>query len=286
VSPPRILYTAQRINSTNPAWSSDGTKLVLIDGLHLVVINVLDTTVTHVRLKQDIIGLPSYLSWSPTKNHLVVQSQSSKQIFLVDLNGNVNILTAGELPSWSPDGSAIAFFHDGVLCLIPSYGGKVQQLSEAGSILMSPPSWSPSGENLVFSGPPSRRLTIASRFGGQVHQPAGGEWYGQGDQIVWSQSGEDLFAVSQYADIPRVFIIGINGELIDQFDGLSSPSWSYNGRTLLAHVGNTAGPNEIVLIDLQTKLLRTLGRGHAAYWSPVAMSICFIDDGISVIDIN
>jgi dipeptidyl aminopeptidase/acylaminoacyl peptidase len=58
------------------------------------------------------------------------------------------VLTIGDYPSWSPDGTRIAFANNGNLATIRLDGSGLTQLTSTG--LDEIPSWSPDGTKLVF----------------------------------------------------------------------------------------------------------------------------------------
>ncbi len=68
-------------------------------------------------------------AWSPDGSRIVFHSRG--EIFAIDADGEgKQYLASGRLPAWSPDGTQVAFVSSGDLFVVNADGGDLRQLSQ------------------------------------------------------------------------------------------------------------------------------------------------------------
>ena len=72
-------------------------------------------------------------------------------------------------PVWSPDGSRLAFIHDGGIYVMPALGGVPRRVSMSSPATTADLAWAPGGVYFVFTGT-GQGLCSVSSDGGEVHQ--------------------------------------------------------------------------------------------------------------------
>lgn len=191
----------------NPiAWSSDGTRLLLLrdehGGRNLYVM----TSDGSEKLVQD--GFVFGASFSPDGSKVVYGSGGDLKVVNVDGSEPLKIAGGGGLltsPAWSPDGSRIAFIGGetegvgtaGVLVIDPD-GSNRQVVVDASQLDQRPSwglSWSPDGERIAFGvGTPSPgggegKIYLVNADGSGLQEVA---VPGEVSWPVWSPDGSKL----------------------------------------------------------------------------------------------
>lgn len=147
-------------SDADPAWSPDGTKLVVTRG---ELRYETELFVLQPRGPGGAVSLQqrgSDASWSPDGSRIAFVSRrtGASRIYVMNADGSgLSRLTdgAGEdlSPAWSPDGSRIAFVrtgqpgHDGTLHVMNADGSGVTSLEQEGTS----PAWSPDGSRIAFA---------------------------------------------------------------------------------------------------------------------------------------
>ena len=162
-------------------------------------------------------------------------------------------------PSWSPDGSQIAFksVRDGGGCfLMSALGGTPRRVVALPSTVPGGPTWSSDGSQLACPGvdQQSRFVDILTLTSQEVERlPLQGQYRPMG--LTWSPDGR-LFAyidaITSTAETTRLWITSLSAESIPISDGTTqvwSPHWSSDGKSLF-YVSNRGGTRDLWMQEL------------------------------------
>jgi Tol biopolymer transport system component len=156
-----------------PAISPDGNSIAYSSDLHgsfEIYVKSFTPGSREVQLTSDG-GQNFEAAWSPDGKMIAYYSKTRGGVWVVPAQGgNAKQLTeSGSYPAWSPDGMFIAFQSSGIsddlasmgsgalwnttLWTVPSQGGEVKQITQAGNPPggHGNPSWSPDGRRLTFT---------------------------------------------------------------------------------------------------------------------------------------
>jgi tricorn protease len=143
-------------------------------------------------------------------------------------------------PSWSPDGSQIAFISDASgeeeIYLVPQDGSKpAEQITKAGAAMRYSPEWAPDGKRIAFSDKDGKLyiLTVADR---RVVEIADSN-RGQIRDYVWSPKGNFLaFSMPNPNQFSSVYIWSSADNqphrVTDEFFNSYNPAWDPQGNYL------------------------------------------------------
>jgi Tol biopolymer transport system component len=235
--------THDLFEQVDPSWSPDATQVVFARVRHYGVADkALGLYRFDLRTKRQVrLTKASYgdisPAWSPTADEIVFvrstigpgQTDDQRygyQLLLVNANGGpVKALTARQWslysPSWSPDGSTIAFGSASGLYTIRRDGTKLTPIPLDRTMSAGPSAWSPNGDEIAFFGTdysPGRgtsdvRLWIVNVDGTNLHPIANVH----GDSLTWSPDGkqlaydEHLYDAQTRTDISRIHTIRVDG---------------------------------------------------------------------------
>jgi Tol biopolymer transport system component/DNA-binding winged helix-turn-helix (wHTH) protein len=289
-----------------PTWSPDGRQIAFSrdsnQTLSIFTIPALGGTERRVYRGPGCLG--GGLSWSPDGKYLAfAQGQESDpsmvRVSLLSLaNGTTRTLTTppaawmDHSPSFSPDGSQVAFVRGSVagvindIYVIPASGGKATRLTFDNLPIMGIPAWTPDGKEIIFSSTRGGRDSLwrISASGGEPRPVAGpigeGKWPSipsRGDELVYEQeiSKLDIWSLS-LKDARHIRANPVS--LVSEKGNKMRPDMSPDGKKI-AFESDRLGRWEIWTCamdgsgcDQVTNLHGTAGR---ARWSPNGRYIAF-----------
>jgi Tol biopolymer transport system component len=148
-----------------PAWSPDGSRIAFVatrGGNQDIY--VIDVRTGHFHRLTTGIAQDEFPTWSPDGGTIAYDSSGSRfldqnglsstqEIWSIPASGGTptRLTTNGEpdqAPSYSPDGSKLAFFHDGSIVWMNATGGTLHPV--AGTANGWTPRWSPDGTKIAF----------------------------------------------------------------------------------------------------------------------------------------
>jgi len=214
-----------------------------------------------------------------------VRTGGAGQIWLSDQDGSSqHEIAVGSEPSWSPDGSKIAYVvgdssGSGELWVMNADGSDRRRIDTDLGPFLSWPSWSPDGTQLVVSA--FGDIYAVPLAGGRSRFVASG-----GDYPRWSPDGGLIAFVRSEQTI---MLVEPDGSDLRQLPwtgpGLTSadprPAWSPDGKRI-AYSGRTDGGIEVENVDgtgmAQLLPPGNLGRSYPD-WSPDGTRIAFFENG-------
>jgi Tol biopolymer transport system component len=162
------LLTTKGLDVGGTAISPDGSKIAFeATGHESQDIYVIDTDGSGLRRLTRDPSVDQYPQWSPDGSTIVYDNAGSNpgddpqfartaDIWSVSVNGGSPVrLTStpgpDSTPSYSPDGSMIAYFHDGDVWVMRANGSHQRQLIRQGGRGGFTPRWSPDGSKVAFT---------------------------------------------------------------------------------------------------------------------------------------
>ena len=207
-------------------------------------------------------------AWSSDSRHLVCSDYEAGILVVDTADGTVTPLAdAGSAPSWSPDGTTIAFVDENKLYVIPAAGGTRHRLGIRKLADTAAPAWSDDSQRLAYvsveSGDRYSLWTIrADGSGGRRLAQKVSE-----ETPSWSPDGSRIaFIRYRPHDVAAVSTVRSDGSgLHDVASGLvylSDPSWSADGQVLY-ELGRFQGSEET-----DVYVVSPTGRGGRALTHP------------------
>jgi TolB protein len=162
------LLTPLSSGNSSPVWSPDGRKLAFISqregNSDIYLMNADGTQIRQMTRNRTDDWQPV---WSPNGQQIAFLSEyeGPPKIYVMDVAditlrsralGHARPLVTGQMdmnsgPSWSPDGSQLAFFgwHSGLWEMAVLDRGKLRWLEQRTQVVTAP-AWSPDGQRLAF----------------------------------------------------------------------------------------------------------------------------------------
>jgi dipeptidyl aminopeptidase/acylaminoacyl peptidase len=162
-------------------------------------------------------------TWSPDGRKIAFVSTRDfgSNIYTMNADGSavVSLTTAGGFhPSWSLDGTSIAFSRVVQLCqfdvcladvfVIPAVGGSATNLTRNKSGTAYEPAWSPDGSRIAYS--QDRRIWTIRADGTEKTGLTAGQEFVQDVEVVWSPDGSKL-SVTRLLEDAEVFVMSADG---------------------------------------------------------------------------
>jgi Tol biopolymer transport system component len=177
-----------------PAWSPDGTEIVSEPGTRCPVIS--DSTGQQLAWNPRAKGLPSGACplpvWSPDGRWLAAESRRGVLYLVPRRGGKAHKVADADEPTWSPDGSRLAFWRGDALFLARSDGTHSSLLARHTDITSL--WWSPNGSRLAFTD--VHRLWIATSEGAHPRAIADDTDIPALGSLYWSPNGQWVAYVS------------------------------------------------------------------------------------------
>jgi Tol biopolymer transport system component len=297
----RLLVGGPRFD-VQGTWSPDGTKiaywswqrttdpepllvdLVVVDedGSHRVTLTTFSAD--QLVAVPETTGGPDTrlrrLSWAPDSRSLAWSAfvNGSHRMFVAYVDGSaIRLLGDGSLdgqdPTWSPDGTQIAFYGgrydvDRGIYLMAAAGGQPVRLSHAksGPWSFAEPVWSPDGQRLAYAAlPPASAGEVEPRDDIWILDVATGtegDISATGDEDQWpSWSPDGLWLAYEHGEAgigrpAKNHLVVARGDGSDPTEipvtvASSTPGWSPDGTHLIVYAYNeTIGyPDQLLLVD-------------------------------------
>ena len=177
----------------SPAWSPDGSRLLLVVRGDL---RVMDADGTHASQLTQTAERETNPAWAPDGRFVAFDRDGAIWTIRTDGREERRIAPAGTSPTWSPDGKRIAYALDGELYTRAVDGGKAVRLTDGEDA--TDPAWSPDGRRIAYASDVTGNAEIhvlnlssrtRSRVTYQVPADSRPAWSPDGRRLTWEREG-------------------------------------------------------------------------------------------------
>ena len=193
-------------------------------------------------------------------------------------------------PSWSPDGSRIAFVEaTSNICVMDAHGDNIQNLTAGAFKFAAAPAWSPDGSRIAFVA--TKDEAVWSLFaidagGGNLRTAV--KSVGRQASPAWSPDGRQIWFVSSREGKPGAFDLvatdpaGTKVQRVrENVPPLAAPAWSPDGgRVAFADWGKTGDQLKIVIAKPDGSVMAQVTDGDGfdllPSWSPDGRWIAYV----------
>jgi Tol biopolymer transport system component len=201
----RVTHVGKRLfDSTNPAWSPDGRRIVFQSSSRIFVMDA-----SGKRLRQLTNGKlgDSTPAWSAKGGRIAFERRNAIWTMRSDGKLQRRLTRNGRdhQPAWSPDGRRIVFVRGSNLWIIGANGGRARKLVADASN----PSWSPDGRRIAFDSANNGGIFVVNADGTGRRRLGDGEdpsWSPDGRRVAFSYSG--ISVMDADGGNPRVILRG------------------------------------------------------------------------------
>ncbi|MBI4530618.1 MAG: sigma-70 family RNA polymerase sigma factor [Candidatus Latescibacteria bacterium] len=226
------------------------------------------------------------------------ECDSHTQLYVMDADGShptrLTHNTANDhQPTWSPDGTKIAFRSDRDGCFqiyVMDADGSNQTRLTYHAALDHSPVWSPDGTKIVFTSKPTSgydsdyEIYMVDAEGNHLTRLT----YNTMTDFdpVWSPDGRKIAFASRYDDSSyEIYMMDVDGSHSARLTSNAAhdvhPAWSPDGRKI-AFASNRDGHYEIYVMNAdgtnQTRLTYSTARNRNPAWSPDGRKIAFVSN--------
>ena len=290
---------SQRVaQGSNPQWSPDGRKLLMVREGKLWQVEVSSGNAT--LLVDAPLPMVTSAKWSPDGGFVAFHASAvERAVYVIRRDGgDERYLVPGTAPVWSPDGSRIAFQYGSDV--FGGVGNLYSMKPDTSDIRFLAPLWTtdvapgPCGGGATFDwSPDSKKVAYSSyaRGGYEVRiagLDGGDEFVANGSVPRWSPDGLSIGFNSRMPDreypgcASEVFDIGTRQRHIAA-PREALPSWSPDGRFMVTmEVGSGPDPYRLPrrivvrLVDDGSEAL-SMSDSYGLTWSPDARYVAYYD---------
>jgi Tol biopolymer transport system component len=201
-------------------------------------------------------------------------------------------LAEGQLPTWSPDGSRIAFLSSRGgnrenIYVMNADGSGQSRLTNDTVFAAYPYSWSPDGSRLAFAAGQTKGhiFVVATDGSGLTRMTSDSVADGS---PAWSPDGTKIAFVRADGSDSRIYVMKADGSAVIRLTNASAsdydPHWSAEGSKLAftRYWPSDTANSGVHVMNADGMGLHRIGPGHSPRWSPDGTRILFLGIGVWV----